>query len=272
MDRLQSIGITIMTILSIDPTREHKGRGEPLVYTVIIFALVIIPLLLLIFYFGTTLVDAGKLMVYSGKTLGRMFIAYMIALVWTLIVAIWIGRNRKLLKMLMPIFDVGQSIPAVAIFPIIVVIVIEIFGDFGIEIASVVLLLTGMQWYLLFNLIRRMQTIPGEVFEISSMLKLNELNRVRHVILPALLPAIAAGSIEAFGGGLNATIVSERIIYADKLYYTDGLGNLLQVAASVNPPDMVALFSCIFAMMLIIITINKFVWRRILKMAERYKF
>jgi len=273
MDRFQGIGETVLKALSVDPSREKGKASEPIVYTVVLFLLVIIPLLLLLFYFKTDLVDGWTLLYYSGRTLSRMIIAYTIALVWTLGVAIWIGRNRKLLKMFMPIFDVGQSIPAVAVFPIIVVVVIHFFGGgIGIEIASILLLLTGMQWYLLFNLIRGMQTIPADILELSSIFKLNNLKRIKHIVLPALLPAIAAGSIEAFGGGLNATIVSERIIYDNQLYYTDGLGNLLQVAASVEPPDMVALFSCIFAMMIIVISINKFVWRRILKIAEGYKF
>ena len=53
--------------------------------------------------------------------------------------------------------------PATALFPVIVVFVIEVTG--GMNLASILLILTGMQWYLLFNLLAGVNQIPEDLKE-----------------------------------------------------------------------------------------------------------
>ncbi len=145
----------------------------------------------------------------------RIFTAYVIALVWTFAAAIIITRSKTLSGLFLPLFDIGQSIPALALFPFIVIVVFKYFGtgSMGVEIASVLLLLTGTQWYLLFNLIGAIKHIPGDVIEAANSFGIKDWSFVRYVILPAIFPGIVVGSIQAWGGAWNATIVSEYINY-----------------------------------------------------------
>ena len=53
--------------------------------------------------------------------------------------------------------------PATALFPLIVVFVIKVTG--GMNLASILLILTGMQWYLLFNLLAGVSQIPADLKE-----------------------------------------------------------------------------------------------------------
>lgn len=261
----------IFKTIGIDPSSKVSGKSSR--YSIFLFVLVIIAIVYLLFFVGTTFVSALQLFIYSGASLLRIFIAYLIALTWTLIIGLWIGRNAKLMRMLMPIFDIGQSIPAVAVFPIIVVTVISLIGgNLGIEIASIALLLTGMQWYLLFNIIRAYKSIPDNMLQVSSLLRLSNLHKLRHIILPALLPAIIIGSVQAFGGGWNATIVSEYVIYQDQAPFhpeEGGLGYLLMAASAKG--DLVALTLGVLTMVAIIIAMNRLVWNKALKKCQHYK-
>jgi NitT/TauT family transport system permease protein len=145
----------------------------------------------------------------------RIFVAYVIALVWTLAAAIFITRSKTLSQLFMPLFDIGQSIPALAVFPFIVLVVFTFIGtgETGLETASVLLLLTGTQWYLLFNIIGAIKHIPGDVIEAANSFGIKDWSFVRYVLLPAIFPGIIVGSIQAWGGAWNATIVSEYINY-----------------------------------------------------------
>lgn len=231
---------------------------------------------LLIFYPDKT-IGPWELLGNSLSSITRIVIAYFIALAWTIAVGILIERKRWLLKYLVPVFDVGQSIPAVAIFPIIVVLLITFLsGVLGsgpaIEIASIILLLTGMQWYLMFNIIRAIRNIPRETLDLGQLLNLRYRHRLRHVILPAIFPAIIAGSIEAIGGGWNATIVSESIMYRGIEFSpeTGGLGYLLSNATASGNAVMIAV--SVLTMITIIILTDKILWARAVKRASRYSF
>jgi len=216
-----------------------------------------------------------ELLSYSASSIGRILIAYFIALAWTLGMGLIIERNRWLYSKLLPFFDICQSIPAVAVFPIIVVLLIEttsvfIGGSLALEIASILLLLTGMQWYLLFNIMRAIRHIPQRIGELGDLFKLSYYQRLRHMILPLMLPAIVAGSIEAIGGGWNATIVSESIIYKGITFSpeTGGLGYLLSKGTALG--DWVLIGSSLLMMVLIIILTDKFLWAWAVRKMEKY--
>ena len=197
-------------------------------------------------------------------TMFRLGIAYIIAATWTVLASIYLVKNKKLLKLLLPVFDVAQSIPAIAIFPILVVFLISsIGGNYGLEIGSIILLLTGMQWYLLFNVIRALQAIPGEIIELSEVLNLKTVDKLKNILLPAIFPTFIIGSIQAVGGGWNASIISEYIPYKDQIFFVKGLGYLLDVSAAKG--DFFGILLSVSVMIMVIIFLNKFLWGKSIK-------
>jgi len=152
---------------------------------------------------------------FALRSMFRIFVAYLIALAWTLAAGVIITRNKFLSNIFLPIFDIGQSVPALALFPFIVIIVFKYVGtgSIGLELASILLLLTGSQWYLLFNIIGAIKRIPKDITEAASSFGIKDWKFVRYIILPAIFPGIIVGSIQAWGGAWNATIVSEYINY-----------------------------------------------------------
>ncbi len=254
-----------------------KPSKPDYVFSILLVMLVISSLIALIVLYPEESIGPWELVGNSLSSVTRIVIAYVIALTWTVAMGLLIERKRWLLKYFMPIFDIGQSIPAVAVFPIIVVLLITFLGGIlgsnpAIEIASIILLLTGMQWYLMFNIIRAIRNIPGEMTDLGALMDLKYLQKLRHVILPAIFPAIVAGSIEAIGGGWNATIVSESIMYKGIQFSpeTGGLGYLLSNATATGNIIMIGV--SVLAMITIIILTDKILWAWAVKRASRYSY
>ncbi|MEW6329683.1 MAG: ABC transporter permease subunit, partial [Candidatus Micrarchaeota archaeon] len=172
--------------------------------------------------------EAYLLPEYAVFSVIRIFIAYVLALAWTLAAAIIVTRSKKLSNIFFPLFDIGQSIPALALFPFLIVIVIRFFGGggLGLELASIILLMTGTQWYLLLNIIGAIRAIPGDVVEAARSFGIRDFNFVRHVLLPAIFPGLVLGSIQAWGGAWNASIVSEYVMYGRALDVNLTYGNV----------------------------------------------
>ena len=218
--------------------------------------------------------EVYQLPVLAAFSAGRILIAYIIALCWTLVAGIAVARNKTLNAIFMPAFDVGQSTPALALFPFIVIIVIHFLGGtpLSIEVASIVLLLTGTQWYLLFNIVGAVKSIPGNILEASRAFNLKGANFYLMVLLPAIIPGVLLGSIQAWGGAWNALIVSEYITYQGTVYTVPGLGAFLTQATKAAVPEPWVITLIIATMSLIVLLMNYLIWRPLFNYAERYRF
>jgi NitT/TauT family transport system permease protein len=191
---------------------------------------------------------------------GRLAAAYALALAWTVPVAVWAGSRPRVARVVRPLAEVGASVPAIALFPLMVALLVR---HIGVSAAAVLLVLTGMQWYVLFNGLAGVTAIPEELRELARSLGLPWRMRLRTLVLPAAAPALVTGSITGWGGGWNALIVSEQLSYAGVTYSAFGIGALLDDATYVGGGDPLLLALCLAAMIAAISLLNRLVWRRL---------
>lgn len=198
----------------------------------------------------------------------RLTLAYVIALAWTLPLAIWVGENERAAKIVTPLAEIGASIPATALFPLIVMIVIQ---HASMNIASFLLILTGMQWYLLFNLIAGVRNIPGDLKESVKSFGIGGLDYWKTLVIPAIFPSLITGSITAWGGGWNALIVSEYLVYNQRTYSVLGIGALLD-EATFKTGDTTMILLSLLSMVTVIVLLNRLFWRRMyLQAMDKFK-
>ncbi|HJU11569.1 MAG TPA: ABC transporter permease subunit, partial [Candidatus Binataceae bacterium] len=207
--------------------------------------------------------------VATGFSILRLLAAYLISLAWTVPCAIAASESQRFARRLTPIAQIAGSIPATALFPLIVVFVIRVTG--GMNLASILLILTGMQWYLLFNLLAGVSQIPADLKEAARAFGLSRLATWRKLTIPAMIPSLLTGSITAWGGGWNALILSEYFVYRGHTYQVFGLGALLDDATYRADSGVMILLS-LLSMVLVVMLLNRLVWRRFYDVAtERYK-
>jgi len=158
-------------------------------------------------------------------------------------------------------------VPATALFPIVLLLLIKIGG--GLGLGSIVLLLLGTQWYILFNVIAGAMAIPTDLREASTLFRFTSTQRWRTVILPGIFPYLITGLVTASGGAWNASIVAEYFRLKDQTYTTVGLGAVISRATDAGNFDL--LLASTIVMALVVVTINRLVWRRMYRLAaSRY--
>ncbi len=197
-------------------------------------------------------------------TLLRVVVALLIALAWTVPLGVAIGTNRRLAALLQPLVQIAASVPATALFPVLLLFVLRLPA--GLNIAAVLLMLMGTQWYLLFNVIAGASAIPQDLRYTSDLLQLGRLERWRTLILPALFPYLITGAITASGGAWNASIVAEYANFGGQTLQTTGLGALISDATAQG--DYALLLAATLTMMFAVVLLNRLVWRRLYVLAE----
>lgn len=206
----------------------------------------------------------GQIAVGALATLLRVTIAVLIALAWTIPVGVFIGTNARVASILQPVVQIAASLPATALFPILLIGLLGVPG--GANIAAVLLMLLGTQWYLLFNVIAGASAIPQDLQYTSDLLLLKGWRRWKTLILPSLFPYIVTGLITASGGAWNASIVAEYTRFGGEVSQVTGLG--AQITSATASGDFALLLAATLTMIVLVVAINRLVWRRMFRMAE----
>jgi NitT/TauT family transport system permease protein len=207
--------------------------------------------------------DYHQIMTGAAATFGRVLIALVIGSLWTIPVGVAIGFNPKLARIAQPLAQIAASVPATALFPIVLLLLIRIGG--GLGIGSVVLLLLGTQWYILFNVIAGAMAIPTDLKEASSLFKFSRGQRWRRLILPGIFPYLVTGLVTASGGAWNASIVAEYFRLKDQTYTTVGLG--ATISRATDSGNFALLLASTIVMAMVVVTVNRLVWRRMYRLA-----
>lgn len=198
----------------------------------------------------------------------RTTVAIMIASLWTVPLGVYIGLNPRASKVLQPIVQVVASIPATAVFPVVLLFLIKLGG--GLTIGSVFLMLLGTQWYILFNVIAGASAIPQDLREVTRLYGIQGWRKWKVLILPGIFPYLVTGMITATGGAWNASIVSEYVSFGGEVMKTKGLGSLIS-EATVSGNFGLLLLSTL-CMALIVVSINRLLWKRLFALAqEKYR-
>jgi NitT/TauT family transport system permease protein len=204
----------------------------------------------------------------AGLTFLRVNLALLIGAFWTIPVGVAIGFNPRFARVAQPLVQLAASIPATALFPVILLFLIRLRG--GVEIAAMALMLLGTQWYILFNVIAGAMAIPTDLKEVSHVFRFNDFDRWRHLILPGIFPYLVTGMVTASGGAWNASIVAEYFHFQGKIVEAPGLGSTISRASDVGRFDLLLASTLIMAT--VVVLINRLLWRRLYRLAStRFK-
>ena len=206
----------------------------------------------------------GEMGIGLLATLGRVLLSLILALLWTVPLGVYIGTNPKVSAVLQPIVQVMASVPATARFPVVLLVMIK--WPFGLDIAAILLMLMGTQWYLLFNIIAGASAIPQDLKHTTELMGLSKWQRWKTLILPAIFPYLITGAITASGGAWNASIVAEYQIFDGSILKLKGIGSIISDATAKG--DYALLLASTLAMILAVVVINRVVWRNLYALAE----
>jgi NitT/TauT family transport system permease protein len=200
----------------------------------------------------------------AGATFLRVNAALLIASAWTIPTGVAIGFHPRLARIAQPLAQIAASYPATAIFPILLIALVRWGG--GLGIGSIALMLLGTQWYILFNVIAGATAIPSDLKEVAKLYKFSRWQRWKIVILPGIFPYLVTGLVTASGGAWNASIIAEYFHLKDRTLQTLGLG--AQISAASDHGQFSILLLATIIMSLMVVTVNRLVWRPMFRLAE----
>ncbi len=270
LDRLQPLpGATTLPDTGERPQPSASFSVRRVVYWIVVVLLAAVVLtglwFMLRLLIQVPLATWGTLIVATLLTWLRTLAALAIGIVWTVPLGVAIGLSPRWSRRLQPVVQVIASIPATAVFPILLLALVGLPG--GLSIAAILLMLLGTQWYILFNVIAGAMAIPSDLREATSVYHVTGWRRWRTLILPAIFPYLITGMLTASGGAWNASIVSEYVQFHSQTISTPGLGaSIAAAAAAANYPVLTA---GTLLMAIVVVFINRMLWKRLYALAER---
>ena len=226
----------------------HTAIYQSRLHLLITFLFIIVPIGFLLLFAQFTSVTLKDLSVDFVTSIGRLLIAYAIAvlLAWTLALAFSTGKKSHVA---LPVFDVMQSFPTFALVPLAVLT----FGASNFTI--IFFLVVTVIWPILFSAINALKLIKKEYWEVADIYQLKGYRRLRYFLLPASVPGVVTGSIIGLGEGWEALVATEIIMHTNV-----GLGNFFQTHSEQGFITALGIMS----LMLIIFSINRLIWTPVL--------
>ena len=281
-----STPLTQLAAITVRPGRPPNPRRQAVIYHLSLGTILVLVWLMLIaivvavytVFSGTIAPPVRAQMlqlplatVASGA---RLVAAYALCLAISLPLAIWMSRGRRARSVGLPIVEVVASFPATALFP---VIIFELVPVISAEGASILMLMTGMIWYLFFNLLSGIRSIPPDLEEAAHSFGIKGRKFLRRVLIPGTFTALITGSITAFGGGWNTLIVAEYLnAGSGQKLSVLGVGQLLDlgwVEAQSGAGGYPLMVAALFALIATVVAINELIWKPLYRRAvERYRY
>lgn len=204
----------------------------------------------------------------AGLTFLRVHAALLIGAAWAVPAGVAIGSSPRLARFAQPLAQIAAAVPATALFPVVLLVLIRAGG--GIGLGSIALMLLGTQWYVLFNVIAGTMALPTDLKEAASIFRFPSWDRWKKLILPGIFPYLVTGLLTAAGGAWNASIVAEYFHFKGVIRSTAGLGATISRATDAGQFHVLLAATIVMAAM--VVAMNRLVWQRLYRLAEtRFK-
>lgn len=200
-----------------------------------------------------------------GLTFGRVMLCLIISTLVAVPLGLMIGLSKTASSKLETLLQIAASFPGSLLFPALLWFfsLMKISLGFG----SVVLMLAGTGWYVLFNVIAGVNAIPSDLKEVAKSFHYSRLQRFRWLHVPGIFPYLMTGIVTASGGAWNVSIVAEYISYNGQVRMTPGIGSSISLAAQEG--DIPLLIASVLVMVFVVALWNYQVWLRLYHYSEK---
>jgi len=166
----------------------------------------------------------------------RVWYVYFIVVAVAVPVGILVALSEKAYNALVPLIETIASVPAPALLPALVPVTL-LAGGWAGELTAAIVIFLGMIWYVLFNVMAGVRTLPGDLFELRRSLRVTGRQAWQNIYLPAVATAFVTGSITAIGAAWNTLIVAE-------FFGSTGQAPLTQVGNGIGKIIVIATYGC----------------------------
>jgi NitT/TauT family transport system permease protein len=204
----------------------------------------------------------------------RVWLVFALVLAVAVPLSIYLLFMSKHVERYLFTFQILASIPATILLPLIVSALANAPAHAEL-VAFSILFLSGI-WYVLFGIFADRSYIHRWLFEVRDLFHVKGANAWKDIYIKAILPGLITGGITAVAAEWNACIVAEYFTSSAVSVGTvitavhTGIGVLLDT--SLQAGNLTLMLLALINLTIMILIINKFVWRKLYdKMAKSYK-
>ena len=215
--------------------------------------------------------DPSNLPYYAVRSLLRMFIALVAAVLFTFVYSVAAARMRRAEKVLLPVLDILQSVPVLAFLSVTVTAFIALFpgSELGLECASVFAIFTSMAWNMTFAFYYSLVSQPRDLDEAARIMRLTKWQRFWKIDVPSGMIPLVWNGMMSFGGAWFFLAASESISVLNHQYALPGIGSY--AAAATAKGDLGEMCLAIAVMVVMVIGVNFLFWRPMTAWCERFR-
>ncbi len=189
----------------------------------------------------------------------RVWGAFLAILLVSIPLSIHVIFLSKKIKKYMLVFQIIASIPATILLPAIAEVA---YGNSNL-LAFIIYFLSGL-WYVIFSIVATTKYLPSNIDEVKRIFHLNGIIAWKKIYLKAVIPGVITGAVTGIAAEWNASIVAEYFSVGNGKVLTSvsvGMGKALNVALADG--NLLLMGVLLANMVVMIILINYFVWRRL---------
>lgn len=208
---------------------------------------------------------------YALLTVLRMLLAMVLSLLFTFIFATWAAKNKHAGRIIIPCIDILQSIPVLAILALTFPSFVALFpgSRLGPECVAIFTIFFAQAWNMALSFYQSLCTVPLELKEAADMFHLSAWQRFWRVEVPFAMPGLLWNAMLSMSGSWIFLIASEAITVNNQNIMLPGIGSYLGLA--ITQANIHAVGYAILAMLVVILLYDQFLFRPLLKWAEKFK-
>jgi len=207
---------------------------------------------------------------YALYSLSRGVGAYGLSLVFTLFYGYAMARVAGAERILGPLLDILQSIPVLGFLPGFVLGLVHLFpnSNFGLELASVLMIFTGQVWNMTFSFQASLKAVPAELVAVAHLARMSWWERFWRLDLAFAATGLLWNSMMSMAGGWFFLMVSEAFVLGEHDYRLPGLGSYMSLA--IEQGDGRAQAMGLFTMLVMIVAVDQGVWRPLVAWSHKF--
>jgi ABC-type nitrate/sulfonate/bicarbonate transport system permease component len=198
------------------------------------------------------MVTDGTIAHHGSYSLINLSIGYTLAAVIGVTMGLALGTFRWLNTLLAPYYWSLNSMPDLAILPLIIM-----WFGFGME-SKIVLIVLAATIKIMINSLAGVGTVDPVMIKMAKTMGATPLQRYRKIVLPYTLPFILTGLKLGLSSALTATVVSEMIGSARGLGYV-----IIRQTEQFNPAGVFAMLGLLAAVALIMVNAMQWLQYRV---------
>ncbi len=208
---------------------------------------------------------------YALRTTLRMLAAMACSVLFTFVYGAAAAKSRRAEVVLVPLLDILQSLPILTFLSFTLTFFLALFPGqvFGAELAAVFMIFTSMAWNMTFSFYQSLKTVPRDLNDVASSLRLGPWRRFWVLEAPYAAPGLIWNAMMSMSGAWFFVTLSEVFTVGQVSITLPGIGSYVGVA--IQQKNLGAVGWAILVMALVILAYDQLLFRPLVAWSQKFR-